>query len=81
MTDFCFSLSLDGAEQALRSQTLDTATEAVSYARAMLSQAVAKRQLEAAYCVVYESAGTDTEPLGVWDWSRGAPEPVWTPNE
>lgn len=81
MTDFCFSLSLDDAAQPLRSQKLDAAADAIDYGRAMLLQAVARVQLRGASCVVYESAGTDAEPLGVWDWTLETPAPVWRPNE
>lgn len=80
MSQFCYSLSLDGDEQPVRSSNCDTAAAAIAHGRKMLLEAVLTEPT-LAYVVVYASEELDAEPLGVWDWSREAPEPVWTAEE
>ena len=81
MSSYCFSLSLDGAEQPTGSGEFTDSQSAVHHGRELLLSTVARQRPATAYCVVYASETIGSEPLGVWDVSREAPMPVWTPEE
>lgn len=83
MPTYCYTLSLDGEERELPSAEHDTEAAAITQGGALLLDAVkaAATPPQAAYVAVFEDEGADDEPLGAWDWSQDAPDPVWTPEE
>ena len=81
MASYCFSLSIDGDEQPAPSAEHPDRQSAVWQAREALLTVMARMRPRRAYCVVYASGDIEGEALGVWDVSREAPLPVWTPNE
>lgn len=81
MTQFCYTLSVDGREQDLEAADYATEAEGIEHGRALLKAALQVGRPESAYVAVFEDEGADDEPLGAWDWSRDVPEIVWSPAE
>ena len=79
MSSYCYSLSLDGDEQPILPTECATAQEAIDFARLALLATMMVKRPGRAYCVVYASLEIGADPLGVWDWSRDCPEPIWSP--
>jgi hypothetical protein len=81
VSSYCYTLSVEGDEQPLRSSNCDASGAAIEHRRKMLLGLVSTRLPATPYCVIDPSGDIDAEPLGAWDWSRGQPQPVWLAGE
>ena len=81
MSQFRYSLTLDGQVQPVVGSNSASAAAAIAYGRAMLIAAVKARDRRWAWCVVHAADKAAAVPLGVWDWSAELAWPIWTKAE